>query len=79
MDTVKICNGWKRDPLGAEVEGNRLYGQGALDIKSEVDIRFRNAPYPEVKGYGAYITYKEHKVVKELENSFEGLSGQNLF
>jgi len=79
MDTVKICDGWKRDSLGAEVEGNRLYGQGALDIKSEVEIGFRNAPYPEVKGYGAYITSKEHKVVKELENSFEELSGQNLF
>jgi len=47
-----------------------------LDIKSEVEIGFRNAPYPEVKGYGAYITSKEHKVVKELENSFEELSGQ---
>jgi len=34
MDTVKICDGWKRDPLGAEVERNRLYGQGALDMKS---------------------------------------------
>jgi acetylornithine deacetylase/succinyl-diaminopimelate desuccinylase family protein len=34
MDTVKICNGWKRDPLGAQVEGNKLYGQGALDMKS---------------------------------------------
>jgi len=34
MDTVKICDGWKRDPLGAEVEGNKLYGQGALDMKS---------------------------------------------
>jgi len=47
-----------------------------LDIKSEVEIGFRNAPYPEVKGYGAYITSKEHKLVKELENSFEELSGQ---
>jgi len=34
MDTVKICDGWKRDPLGAQVEGNKLYGQGALDMKS---------------------------------------------
>jgi len=47
-----------------------------LDIKSEVEIGFRNAPYPEVKGYGAYITSKEHKLVKEFESSFEEISGQ---
>lgn len=45
-----------------------------LDMKSKVEIGFRDAPYPEVKGYGAYITSKEHKLVKELENSFKELS-----
>ena len=34
MDTVKICSNWQRDPLGAQIEGNKLYGQGALDMKS---------------------------------------------
>ena len=47
-----------------------------LDIKSEVEIGFRDAPYPEVKGYGAYIASKDHKLVKEFENSFEEISGQ---
>ncbi|HER24715.1 MAG TPA: M20 family peptidase [Candidatus Atribacteria bacterium] len=47
-----------------------------LDIKSEVEIGFRNAPYPEAKEYGSYITSQEHKLVKEFENSFEELSGQ---
>jgi len=47
-----------------------------LNIKSKVEIGFRDAPYPEVKGYGAYITSKDHKLVKELENSFEEISGQ---
>ena len=47
-----------------------------LNIKSKVEIGFRDAPYPEVKGYGAYITSKEHKLVKELENSFMEISGQ---
>lgn len=34
LDTVQICEGWNRDPLVAQVEGNRLYGLGALDMKS---------------------------------------------
>ena len=34
LDTVEICEGWTKDPLGAEIEGNKLYGVGALDMKS---------------------------------------------
>ena len=33
LDTVKICDGWTKDPLGAEIEGGKLYGVGALDMK----------------------------------------------
>ncbi|HQB63371.1 MAG TPA: M20/M25/M40 family metallo-hydrolase, partial [Sedimentibacter sp.] len=33
LDTVKPCIGWERDQNG-EVIGNRLYGVGALDMKS---------------------------------------------
>lgn len=33
LDTVNICEGWTREPLSAEIEGNRLYGLGALDMK----------------------------------------------
>ncbi|MBA7574118.1 hypothetical protein ES708_15920 [subsurface metagenome] len=29
-----------------------------------------------MKGYGVYITFKDHKLVKELENSFQEISGQ---
>jgi succinyl-diaminopimelate desuccinylase len=47
-----------------------------LNIKSKVEMGFRDAPYPEVEGYGAYITSKDHKLVKEFENSFEEISGQ---
>ncbi|MFZ5968676.1 MAG: M20 family metallopeptidase [Bacillota bacterium] len=34
LDTVTICEGWTKDPLKATIEGDRLYGLGALDMKS---------------------------------------------
>lgn len=33
LDTVKLCNGWTTNPKG-EIIGDRLYGVGALDMKS---------------------------------------------
>jgi succinyl-diaminopimelate desuccinylase len=33
LDTVPVGEGWTRDPFGAEVEGGRLYGRGACDMK----------------------------------------------
>lgn len=34
LDTVNICEGWTRNPLKAEIEGDKMYGLGALDMKS---------------------------------------------
>jgi acetylornithine deacetylase/succinyl-diaminopimelate desuccinylase family protein len=34
MDTVPPGEGWTRDPFGAEIEGGRLYGRGACDMKA---------------------------------------------
>lgn len=33
LDTVTISQGWTKDPLKPTIEGDRLYGLGALDMK----------------------------------------------
>ena len=33
LDTVTTSQGWTRDPLKATIEGDKLYGLGALDMK----------------------------------------------
>ena len=34
MDTVAPGTGWEHDPFGAQIEGGRMYGRGAVDMKS---------------------------------------------
>lgn len=34
LDTVDLCDGWTKDPYKGVVEDGRLYGLGALDMKS---------------------------------------------
>jgi acetylornithine deacetylase len=36
LDTVPVGGGWTRDPFGARVEDDRLYGRGANDAKASV-------------------------------------------
>lgn len=33
LDTVQLCHGWTRDPYAANIEGDLLYGVGAVDMK----------------------------------------------
>lgn len=35
-DTVQVCQGWSFDPFGAEIKDGRLYGLGAVDMKSGI-------------------------------------------
>ncbi len=32
-DVVEVGHGWSRDPFGGELEGGRIYGRGACDMK----------------------------------------------
>lgn len=34
LDSVKLCGGWTVDPFSGVVNGDKLYGLGALDMKS---------------------------------------------
>jgi len=36
FDTVEAFKGWSKDPFGAEIIGDKLYGRGASDDKSSV-------------------------------------------
>lgn len=36
LDTVEICEGWTKDPLKATIEGNKLFGLGAVDMKAGI-------------------------------------------
>ncbi|WP_455650178.1 M20 family metallopeptidase [Enterocloster citroniae] len=35
-DVVKVGEGWTRDPFGASIEGNQIYGRGAVDMKGGI-------------------------------------------
>ncbi len=35
-DVVEVGNGWTRDPFGGELDGGRIYGRGACDMKGGI-------------------------------------------
>ena len=38
-DVVEVGHGWTRDPFGAAVEGDKIYGRGACDMKGDWRLR----------------------------------------
>jgi len=59
LDTVNICEGWTRDPLGGEIEDGKMYGTGALDMKagSAAILLAVEAFAKEHKEFGGKIIY----------------------
>ena len=54
-DVVEVGHGWTRDPFGAQIEGDRLYGRGACDMKgglaaSIIAAEAFLATYPDFAG-----------------------------
>lgn len=54
-DVVEVGHGWTRDPFGGEVDGGRVYGRGACDMKgglaaSIVAVEAFLAVYPGHRG-----------------------------
>lgn len=65
LDSVQLCNGWTKNPLG-EQDGDRLYGQGALDMKSgcaaimvALDHFHKNHPTFQGKIKASFVSVEE--------------------
>jgi acetylornithine deacetylase/succinyl-diaminopimelate desuccinylase-like protein len=76
MDTVDVTQGWERDPFTPEVQGNKLYGLGASDmkagcaivmdvfnhaVKSEKNVIFTAVSDEEGNSLGSYVLLEKLK------------------
>ncbi|MBN2897728.1 MAG: M20/M25/M40 family metallo-hydrolase [Clostridia bacterium] len=65
LDTVKLCNGWTKDPNGERVD-DKLYGLGTLDMKSGcaatmIAMKAFKANHPSFRGkvISTYVSVEE--------------------
>lgn len=59
LDTVRICEGWTKEPLKSEIIGERMYGLGSLDMKSGAVAALLaiEAFHNNVKSFSGSIVY----------------------
>lgn len=55
LDTVPFdAAAWSRDPLGGQIDGDRLYGRGSSDMKSGAAAMVQAASRAAAEGYGPF-------------------------
>jgi acetylornithine deacetylase/succinyl-diaminopimelate desuccinylase-like protein len=75
LDTVDLCEGWTHPPYDPVIDGNRLYGVGALDMKGGA-AAIMVALSEFYKRYGSKI---RGKIIYQLVSDEEGPYGLGTF
>jgi acetylornithine deacetylase/succinyl-diaminopimelate desuccinylase family protein len=76
LDSVNVCNGWTKNPFEPFIDGEKLYGLGALDMKSGCAAMMIAVSYfkDEVKDFNGEIIMH---IVSDEEGPY-GLGTYNL-
>jgi acetylornithine deacetylase/succinyl-diaminopimelate desuccinylase-like protein len=83
MDTVDVALGWNQDPFKPKIQGNKMYGLGASDmkagcaiamevfnyaVKSEKNVIFTAVSDEEGNSFGSYVLLEKMKKEGLLKN-----------
>ena len=73
LDVVPPGQGWTRDPFGGEIEGGRIYGRGATDMKSGVAAQIYAVEAVRRAGFQLKGTIEQSATVDEEIGGYTGL------